>query len=948
MFGQGPNTNPYPTTGFLGLGSANLPPAKLLHLHGAPGLMSGQIADPCIRLSAYITQDLTSVIKWGHIAILTDDNSASYLRSYQWDGIGAISMANAGDMIVESSEHGGDLLLGTRNLNSNIVFSTYDNTQYGIASDLSRMIITNEGKVGIGLSVPYGIFDVMLSKNNTEAIKAGSRIMFLQEDADPEIFLFRPDGEFVNPPFTKAGSWRIKGELTKFHIASSVDISGTPKAYQGPIAPYYKNLTTLTNDGNFGVNQENPTAKLQVTDGSVLFNGITGSTPTSGAGTRFMWVPEKAALRAGKLIYETANNDGTDYWNADNIGEYSIASGYNNLAQSYGSVALGLHCRVFGEKNYVNQQGTDYGDGHAGVAIGHDCEVWGYHSIALGYSNVGGTKLISQNPDVYHTYKPWDAVAIGNASAWSSESFAFGYSAETFSTGSFAIGTNAQAGDKNNINDVTRINSFAIGNGVVAKGLGSFVIGSGDGGNELVNSNANCLMIGINSSVSTLYVGGGDGTSGDWGGVGVATTSVNQARLRVNTTPVQISGSNPAVYETGVVIGRSDWQTGGNPTVPEQNCDLAVQRRVGIGTASPHSNLSIVGTDDNNQVVIWSTDQAAPSAKDVDLMVEKRVLIGTNSVLTDANIPPTFNYLLHVNGGVIKPGGGVWTATSDIRYKKDVQPFADGLEKLRKVNPVWYSYNGRMGLPTTEKYIGVIAQDIQQVLPYTVNEATISQTVVSKPEKRYEVDATDTTIIRVADYSAQRDDHGHYKYKDSIITQTSKRWVIEPAESTTETAPILTYDGSALTYLLVNSLKEVDSTLNSKALQTDGQIEQLSSTIDSLKLIISNQESRIIRLEAQNSINRDEVSDVILEQNNPNPYSTTTTITYYIPSAVQGNPQLVVTRSSGSQVLLSFDVVKGIPTQQIIDATTLDTGVYAYTLIVQGKVLASKKMIVIK
>jgi hypothetical protein len=70
--------------------------------------------------------------------------------------------------------------------------------------------------------------------------------------------------------------------------------------------------------------------------------------------------------------------------------------------------------------------------------------------------------------------------------------------------------------------------------------------------------------------------------------------------------------------------------------------------------------------------------------------------------------------------------------------------------------------------------------------------------------------------------------------------------------------------------------------------------------------------------------------------------------TYYIPSEVTGNPQLIVARSTGSNVLLSFEAIKGTPTQQVIDASNLDTGVYVYSLVIQGQVLASKRMIVIK
>lgn len=217
----------------------------------------------------------------------------------------------------------------------------------------------------------------------------------------------------------------------------------------------------------------------------------------------------------------------------------------------------------------------------------------------------------------------------------------------------------------------------------------------------------------------------------------------------------------------------------------------------------------------------------------------------------------------------------------------------------------------------------------------------------SKPERRYQVDGFDTTIIKVND-KTRMDEHGHYGSKDTLIIKPIKRWVIEPAEYATESAPMLTYDGSSLTYVLVNSVKEIDSTLQIDRAKFLEHSSQLQDVVDSLKLVIANQEARIARLEAQNNINRNEVSDIILEQNNPNPYSSSTTITYYIPNEVIGKPQLVVNRSTDSVNLLSFEATKGIPTQQIIDASTLNTGVYVYSLILQGNVLASKKMIVIK
>ena len=68
----------------------------------------------------------------------------------------------------------------------------------------------------------------------------------------------------------------------------------------------------------------------------------------------------------------------------------------------------------------------------------------------------------------------------------------------------------------------------------------------------------------------------------------------------------------------------------------------------------------------------------------------------------------------------VKPNGGVWTGASDRRLKTDIRDFKDGLAQVLAIHPVRYHYNGLLDLPTEPEFIGVIAQEIQQVAPYTV------------------------------------------------------------------------------------------------------------------------------------------------------------------------------------------------------------------------------------
>jgi hypothetical protein len=57
---------------------------------------------------------------------------------------------------------------------------------------------------------------------------------------------------------------------------------------------------------------------------------------------------------------------------------------------------------------------------------------------------------------------------------------------------------------------------------------------------------------------------------------------------------------------------------------------------------------------------------------------------------------------------------------SDIRLKKDIAPFNDGLDIIRKINPVRFRYNGKGYTRDNDECIGVIAQELKEVMPLLV------------------------------------------------------------------------------------------------------------------------------------------------------------------------------------------------------------------------------------
>ncbi len=123
-------------------------------------------------------------------------------------------------------------------------------------------------------------------------------------------------------------------------------------------------------------------------------------------------------------------------------------------------------------------------------------------------------------------------------------------------------------------------------------------------------------------------------------------------------------------------------------------------------------------------------------------------------------------------------GGGNWKTTSDRRIKDNVAPFTDSLPVLRQIHPVSFIYNGKGGSQKGSEGVGVIAQDVKGVIPYTVST---------------------------------------YKAK------------LNPEDA--ETTDLYNFDGSALTFVLINAVTDLDR--ENKTLKSE--LEDLRKRLESLE-----------------------------------------------------------------------------------------------------------------
>ena len=185
----------------------------------------------------------------------------------------------------------------------------------------------------------------------------------------------------TNGPSTETNAWRMMTgsgngtetfSLYTLSNSNNVTIQSSQGDMSFNVGGINERIRILGNNGFVGVGTSTPTAKFQVTDGAVLAEGATGSTPVSGPGTRMMWIPDKAAFRAGWLTVPT-----TTLWDAANIGFGSMSLGVNTSASGFSGVSLGRNAHASGTFS---------------MALGTSIGSFATHSFTIGVGPLNGSQ----------------------------------------------------------------------------------------------------------------------------------------------------------------------------------------------------------------------------------------------------------------------------------------------------------------------------------------------------------------------------------------------------------------------------------------------------------------------------------------------------------------------------------------------------------------------------
>ncbi len=195
----------------------------------------------------------------------------------------------------------------------------------------------------------------------------------------------------VTGPTGLTGSTGATGPTGTVGLAGPTGPQGAPGLPPGSAAgntTYWNgtnwvvNSSNIFNNGaNVGINQPTPLALLHITRGAALFDGVAGQTPTSGGGTRLMWCPTKAAIRAGSVT--------TTAWDSANIGMNSTAFGRDAIASGPNASALGISPNASGNGAFAEGYNS-IASGDYSVAMGYITTASGTGSVALGSNATTG------------------------------------------------------------------------------------------------------------------------------------------------------------------------------------------------------------------------------------------------------------------------------------------------------------------------------------------------------------------------------------------------------------------------------------------------------------------------------------------------------------------------------------------------------------------------------
>ncbi len=380
--------------------------------------------------------------------------------------------------------------------------------------------------------------------------------------------------------------------------------------------------TSLAVNGNVGIGTDNADLQLTLDNSSGIIakspSNINTPLNSAGNGVKFIWYPTKRAFRAGEI---TTNN--SNYWDQNNIGNFSVAFGKDSLVTGNYSFALGENIQNTGEysttigNNLITNADHNYLIGSSINTTGQFNLIFGQNLISRASNTIlfGLGNLIDSNAD--------NSVIIGknnNINQNSINNFIFGTSN--------LIKNNATWNSVWGMNNTVEINSQY-----------SFVFGE----NNSVGQNSHSFIFGDKNSLSDNA-----DYSFVFGYQSVATHPHNIAvgynAQSINANTISIGDNTHAQGQNSTAVGYHASSIGNNSLALGYSTAIN-ENSIAIGNTSATNKFSIsLGTSNDNVGDYAITIGTNVKAEDTDdSNAENAIAIGRNTTAQDDSIAIGYN-----------------------------------------------------------------------------------------------------------------------------------------------------------------------------------------------------------------------------------------------------------------------------------------------------------------
>jgi Chaperone of endosialidase/Head domain of trimeric autotransporter adhesin len=418
-----------------------------------------------------------------------------------------------------------------------------------------------------------------------------------------------------------------------------------------------------------------------------------------------------------------------------------------------------------GKPNYNNWNTDSVGFGSFNYGIGNKAK--GYISTAMGKANIA-SGIYSIAIGGVNTASGNYSTAIGRQTiAAEINSTAIGYQAFATGPGSTAIGAATRGiGDHS-----TAMGYYTRATGDYSTSLGSNTKAIGEGATAMgANTNANGLIstaMGHYTNANAIH-STVMGTENYANGYSSLVAGLYNDSLVTRQTAV--TNTTPLF-----IVGNGDFGNRSNAFVVLKNGNVAIG-----DNGNPVNRLHITGGT-------GATLSSSSGYITTGFISSTNMVIDNNELQVRLNGAASDLYLQN-NGGNIaigntgipayqlelstnsagKPGSSSWSIASDSRLKQNINPYTQGLQQLLQINPVTYHYNEKSGFDTKPEYVGIIAQDLQKIAPYMVS------TVKRKDAEYLSVDNSAMTYMLINAVKEQQQQIEVLKAEIELLKKANK------------------------------------------------------------------------------------------------------------------------------------------------------------------------------